>query len=81
MPLNSSIHCFTVLSDPPQYFSVLLLILITQFAAGALIYFQKDVVSDVSSNIANMSNIHFVMLLFVHPHAVINVPTMDTTPV
>uniref|UniRef100_A0A3Q4H8Q5 Tetraspanin n=1 Tax=Neolamprologus brichardi TaxID=32507 RepID=A0A3Q4H8Q5_NEOBR len=33
------------------YFSVLLLILITQCAAGALIYFQKDVVSDVISNI------------------------------
>uniref|UniRef100_A0A3Q2UWA6 Tetraspanin n=1 Tax=Haplochromis burtoni TaxID=8153 RepID=A0A3Q2UWA6_HAPBU len=33
------------------YFSVILLILITQFAAGALIYFQKDVVSDGISNI------------------------------
>lgn len=78
MPL---IFIFTVLCDPPQYFSILLLILITQFAAGALIYFQKDVVSDFISNIANLSNIHFVMLLFVHPHAVINVPTMYTTPV
>uniref|UniRef100_A0A3Q4H497 CD82 molecule a n=1 Tax=Neolamprologus brichardi TaxID=32507 RepID=A0A3Q4H497_NEOBR len=38
------------------YFSVLLLILITQCAAGALIYFQKDVVSDVISNIANLSS-------------------------
>uniref|UniRef100_A0A3Q2UW76 CD82 molecule a n=1 Tax=Haplochromis burtoni TaxID=8153 RepID=A0A3Q2UW76_HAPBU len=38
------------------YFSVILLILITQFAAGALIYFQKDVVSDGISNIASLSS-------------------------
>lgn len=29
----------------PQYFTCLLLILIAQITAGALIYFQKDVVS------------------------------------
>lgn len=33
------------------YFSVLLLILITQFAAGALIYFQKDVVNEQISKV------------------------------
>lgn len=35
----------------PQYFTCLLLILIAQITAGALIYFHKNKVSDVTSSL------------------------------
>lgn len=38
-----------------QYFTCLLLILIAQLAAGAVIYFQKAVVSDVTSSSCSAS--------------------------
>lgn len=37
-------------ASSPQYFTCLLLILLAQIAAGALIYFQKEAVSDGSSS-------------------------------
>lgn len=38
-------RCDVFLPPLPQYFTCLLLILIAQIAAGALIYFKKDAVS------------------------------------